>query len=88
MSKIRRTSPFVPSPRAWVRSALTSIGLPRGAQGRAHEMTPYWSHAIADYVVGFFGYISEYTGMRVIDSMHRDIRKRALKKKAREQKKE
>lgn len=86
MSKIRRSSAFVPTPKAWVRSALSSIGLPRGAQGRAHESTPYWSHAITDYVVSFFGYLSEYAGMRVIDSMHRDIRKRALKKKAIEEK--
>ena len=86
MSKIRRTSLLVPSPYAWVRSALTSIGLPRGAQGRAHEMTPFWTHAIIDYVVGFFGYPSEYAAMRVIDNMHVDIRKRALRKKAREKK--
>lgn len=86
MSKIRRSSAFVPTPTAWVRAALSSIGRPRGAQGRVYETTPYWSHAITDYVVSFFGYLSEYTAIRVIDSMHRDIRKRALKKKAREQK--
>lgn len=88
MSKIRKSSLTVPTPKQWVKSALSSIGTPRGAQGRAHEFTPYWSHAIMDYVVGYFGYISEYAGMRVVDSMHRDIRKRALKKKAREAKKE
>jgi 17beta-estradiol 17-dehydrogenase / very-long-chain 3-oxoacyl-CoA reductase len=37
-----------------------------------------------DYVVGFFGSTSENAAMRIVDGMHVDIRKRALKKKARE----
>ncbi|WVF71110.1 long-chain 3-oxoacyl-CoA reductase [Kwoniella sp. CBS 6097] len=88
MSKIRKPSPFVPYPAAFVRSVLSSIGLPRGAQGRPHERTPFWTHALLDYAVGFAGYVSEITGIRVILGMHKDIRKRALRKAERAAKKE
>lgn len=84
MSKITRTSLFIPSASDWVASALSSIGLPRGAQGRAHEMTPYWSHALQDYAIGFFGYFSEKLGMDIVHNIGRDTRKRALAKRARE----
>jgi len=84
MSKIRRTSLLVPSAASWVNSTLASIGLPRGAQGRPHEMTPYWTHALLDYATGLFGYFSEVAAIKVIAYMHRDIRKRALRKKTRE----
>ena len=88
MSKIRRTSMTVPSPKAFVKSALNSINLSKGAQGRSAEITPYYSHAIMDYFVGLFGSLSENAAIGVIDSMHRDIRKRALRKKEREAKKQ
>ncbi|KAK8864710.1 long-chain 3-oxoacyl-CoA reductase [Kwoniella newhampshirensis] len=87
MSKIRKSSALVPTPASFVRSVLTSIGLPRGAQGRPHERTPFWTHAILDYLVGFAGYVSEMAGIKVITSMHKDIRKRALRKAARGEKK-
>ncbi|WRT66696.1 long-chain 3-oxoacyl-CoA reductase [Kwoniella shivajii] len=84
MSKIRRSSALVPTPANFVRSVLSSFGLPRGAQGRPYERTPFWTHAFLDYVVGFAGYLSEVTGIKVINSMHKDIRKRALRKAERE----
>ena len=84
MSKIRRASALVPTPKSWVRTTLSSLGLAGGAQGRAHEMTPYWTHALLDYFTGLLGYPSEMMGIRVIDRMHKDIRVRALRKKARE----
>jgi len=37
-------------------------------------------------LVGSFGYLSELAGIKVIYNMHKDIRKRALRKKAREEK--
>lgn len=55
MSKIRKSSALVPTPDDFVRSTLGSIGLARGAQGRLHETTPYWSHAIMDYAITTFG---------------------------------
>ncbi|KAL1407346.1 hypothetical protein Q8F55_006768 [Vanrija albida] len=84
MSKIRRASITVPTAKAFVASTLGSIGLARGAQGRPYDSTPYPSHALLDYVVGLFGGVSEAIGVGVILSMHKDIRKRALRKKARE----
>ena len=84
MSKIRKTSLFVPSAEGFVKSTLSSLGLPRGAQGRAHEMTPYWSHALQDYMAWLFGYLSDAIAMKVIESMHKEIRKRALRKRAKD----
>ncbi|TXT13106.1 hypothetical protein VHUM_01507 [Vanrija humicola] len=84
MSKIRKASITVPTAQAFVASTLGSIGLARGAQGRPYDSTPYPSHALLDYVVGLFGGVSEAIGVGVILSMHKDIRKRALRKKARE----
>lgn len=84
MSKIRRASITVPTAKAFVSSTLGSIGLARGAQGRPYDSTPYPSHALLDYFVGLFGSTSEAIGVGVILSMHKDIRKRALRKKARE----
>lgn len=55
MSKIRKTSALVPSPDAFVKSTLGSIGLNKGAMGRLGESTPYWSHAIMDYAITTFG---------------------------------
>ncbi len=67
-----------------MRATLSKIGLPVGAQFRPYESTPYWSHALMDYVVSVFGYVSETAAIRVILGMHKDIRKRALRKKERE----
>lgn len=55
MSKIRKTSALVPSPDAFVRSTLASIGLSKGALGRPGESTPYWSHAFLDYAITALG---------------------------------
>lgn len=84
MSKIRRPSLTVPSAAAFVKSTLGSIGLARGAQGRSYESTPYPAHAVMDYAVGLAGGASESLAVGVINSMHKDIRKRALRKKERE----
>lgn len=86
MSKIRKSSFTVPTAKDFVKSTLSSIGLQRGAQGRPYDATPYPSHAILDYVVGLFGGLSEQLGVSVVLSMHKDIRARALRKKAREAK--
>jgi 17beta-estradiol 17-dehydrogenase / very-long-chain 3-oxoacyl-CoA reductase len=41
-----------------------------------------------DYAVGMGGYFTENIGLKVVDSMHKDIRKRALRRKARLSKQE
>lgn len=42
---------MVPTAQTFVQSTLRSIGLNRGAQSRVYESTPFWSHALMDYVV-------------------------------------
>ncbi|KAI5452748.1 hypothetical protein NCC49_000495 [Naganishia albida] len=85
MSKIRKSSALVPTPDAYVRATLDSIGLSRGAQGRAYESTPFWTHALMDYVVGF---VPESIAIWYNLRLHKDIRKRALRKQEREAKKQ
>ncbi|WWC88981.1 uncharacterized protein L201_003896 [Kwoniella dendrophila CBS 6074] len=85
MSKIRRSSALVPTANSFVKSTLSSFGQPRGSQGRPYERTPFWSHAILDYLVGFAGYLSEITGINVINKMHKDIRIRAIRKAKKQQ---
>jgi len=48
MSKIRRASLVVPTPKVYVRAALSKIGVPGGAYGKPYTSTPYWSHSLAD----------------------------------------
>ncbi|KAL7423595.1 hypothetical protein Q5752_001176 [Cryptotrichosporon argae] len=86
MSKIRKASLLVPSAPAFVRSTLGSLGRARGALFRHYESTPYPSHAVLDLATSAAGKTSEWVAMKVIDSMHVDIRKRALRKKERETK--
>ena len=87
MSKIRRTSLLVPSPKAFVRATLAKIGRSGGSQGVPFTMTPYWSHATFLYVISStIGIWSAFTLGRN-KKMHEDIRKRALRKAERERKK-
>lgn len=80
LSKIRKTSALVPTPKAYVRSVLSKIGLPCGAafSGRPNTSTPYWSHAMLNWVITAIGiprlFISYTHGL------HKDIRRRALRK--------
>ncbi|KAK9452419.1 uncharacterized protein V1518DRAFT_411182 [Limtongia smithiae] len=86
MSKIRKTSMLIPNPRQFVRATLSSIGLARGAQGMTATSTPYWSHALFQYVVSStIGVYSSIVASSNL-SMHVSIRKRALRKAEREQK--
>ncbi|KAF7291499.1 Very-long-chain 3-oxoacyl-CoA reductase [Mycena kentingensis (nom. inval.)] len=80
LSKIRRASLLIPSPKPYVRSVLSKIGLACGAaySGRPGTSTPYWSHALLDWflnVLGLPGVYISYT-----HALHRGIRRKALKK--------
>ncbi|KAI0036672.1 hypothetical protein K488DRAFT_75882 [Vararia minispora EC-137] len=77
MSKIRKSTMTIPTPRDYVRSALN--GLVQGSRA------PYWSHAVIEAIMGLFPQrsISNY-----FHTMHKDIRKRALRKKERLAKKQ
>lgn len=85
MSKVRRTSMTVPNPKGFVNSVLRQIGMNGGAQERAYTMTPYWSHALMHWWIisalgAFSGLVSKFNL-----KMHKDIRKRALRKRQREE---
>ena len=84
MSKIRRTSLFVPSERAFVRSALSKIGRRGGSVGYAFTGSPYWSHAAV--TAGITGVLGPMSGLLlgVNKKMHVDIRRRALRKAERD----
>ncbi|KAJ6558467.1 3-ketoacyl-CoA reductase [Mycena vulgaris] len=80
LSKIRRASALIPTPKAFVRAVLGKVGLAGGAafSGRPATATPYWSHALLDYgmtVVGLPSLFVSYT-----HGLHKSIRRRALKK--------
>ena len=53
MSKIRRSSALIPTPKVFVRSVLSKLTLPCGAlwTKRPGVVTPYWSHGLLDYVM-------------------------------------
>ncbi|KAJ8585088.1 NAD(P)-binding protein, partial [Rhizopogon salebrosus TDB-379] len=88
MSNIRRTSALVPTPRSYVRACLSKIGLSGGAAltDRPGTLTAFWSHAVIDYAMHVVGWKSRF--IVYTHSLHKDIRKRALRKLEREAKKE
>ncbi|KAA1478108.1 NAD(P)-binding protein [Dentipellis sp. KUC8613] len=76
MSKIRRPTALIPLPHTYVRAVLASI--------RAGSAVPFWTHALLDYVMHS---VPECVVVAYEHALHRDIRKRALRKKEREAKK-
>ena len=87
MSKIRKSSALIPNPRGFVRSVLSKIGRSGGAQGFASSCTPYWSHALAQWVIGLVGFTNHFVVAQNL-SFHQTIRKRALRKLERDGKKQ
>ena len=83
MSKVRKPNALVPSARAFVRAALGKIGSGDWQQ-TAYTYTPYWSHALLGWVientVGAGHALPIWYNMK----MQQDIRRRYLKKQARE----
>ncbi|KAH9894806.1 3-ketoacyl-CoA reductase [Cubamyces lactineus] len=88
MSKIRKSSALIPTPKAYVRSVLSKIALPCGAlwTKRPGVVTPYWSHSLLDYVMNVIGWNMAF--VRYTHALHKDIRRRALRKMEREAKKQ
>lgn len=80
MSKIRRSSASIPTPKAFVKSVLNSVGRRGGAQDRFATMTPYWAHALMHFgienTVGVYLKVANTLNL----GMHKSIRTRALKK--------
>jgi 17beta-estradiol 17-dehydrogenase / very-long-chain 3-oxoacyl-CoA reductase len=87
MSKIRKPSALIPNPRGFVKSTLGKVGRTGGAQGFASSSTPYWSHGLAQWVIGLVGFNNHFVVAQNL-GFHEAIRKRALKKAARDGKKQ
>lgn len=88
MSKIRRSSILVPTPKQFVTAALGKIGRSGGAQGILGTSTPYWAHGVMHWAIATFVGTMNGVVVAVNRKMHEDIRKRALRKKEREEKKQ
>lgn len=87
MSKVRRTSLLIPGPKPFVRAALGKIGLD-STETFPNTYTPWWSHAVFKWVIEkTVGSTSAFT-IWYNKKMHIDIRNRALRKAAREAKKQ
>ncbi|KAF2859638.1 estradiol 17-beta-dehydrogenase-like protein 12-b [Piedraia hortae CBS 480.64] len=85
MSKIRRASWMVPTPRTFVQFVLKKIGRSGGAQGIAATSTSYPAHALMHWAISNLtpGPMNDV----VIDfnrRMHEDIRARALRKEGKQ----
>ncbi|KAI1086398.1 short chain dehydrogenase [Rostrohypoxylon terebratum] len=87
MSKVRRASVLIPGPKPFVRAALSKVGL-GGWQSMAYTYTPFWSHALMAWVIENTIGVGHRLGIWVNLKMEMDIRDRALKKAARNAKKE
>lgn len=87
MSKIRRPSLLIPNPRNFVKSALDKVGL-GGFQTAPNTYTPWWSHAFMLWVVENIPGVNSPVTIWYNKKMHMDIRRRALRKQAREAKKQ
>ncbi|KAF2094285.1 NAD(P)-binding protein [Rhizodiscina lignyota] len=88
MSKVRRSTSLIPSPKTFVRSVLGGIGQSRGAQGMAYTSTPFWTHAFMHWgLANTVGTMSTMV-VNINKSLHEGIRKRALRKAERDAKKQ
>lgn len=80
MSKIRRSSLFIPNPKNFVKSVFGGLGKRQGAQERYATSTPYWTHALMHFgienTVGVYSSLANKLNL----GMHKSIRVRALKK--------
>jgi 17beta-estradiol 17-dehydrogenase / very-long-chain 3-oxoacyl-CoA reductase len=88
MSKIRKSSALVPNPKQFVRAVLSKIGRSGGAQGIAFTSSPYWSHGLMHWFLSRFVGERSQTLVNINRGMHEDIRRRALRKAARDAKKQ
>jgi len=85
LSKIRKPSLMVPKPGPYVAAVLGKVGLACGAaySGRPNTSSPYWSHALLDYIITLVGMPSLF--IRYTHGLHKDIRRRALAKAAKKE---
>lgn len=78
LSKIRKSSAMIPTPKQYVTQVLKTLGRNGGAVGRPYTATPWPGHALVDWATTFVlprGWLLSYTyGQQVA------TRKRALNK--------
>ena len=84
MSKMRKASLMVPSPKQFVHAALTRIGRPSGAIGRPFTGTPWPTHAWIDWAATNLA--PRGLLLRYMYGLSFNIRRRALRKASRAQK--
>ncbi|GAA5887603.1 hypothetical protein JCM5296_004431 [Sporobolomyces johnsonii] len=82
LSKIRRSSWMIPTPKTYVRSVLSHIGVKGGAVGQPHISTPYHGHAPVQWVVDHL--FSNQFWLDYNRKLHLDIRRRAIRKRERD----
>lgn len=87
MSKVRRPSLLVPNARNFVKAALGKVGL-GGYQTAPNTYTPWWSHSFMLWLIENVPGVNSPVTIYYNKKMHVDIRRRALRKQAREAKKQ
>ncbi|KAG0149191.1 hypothetical protein CROQUDRAFT_654020 [Cronartium quercuum f. sp. fusiforme G11] len=81
MSKIRKSSFMIPSPKTYVRSVLSTLGLQGGAIGKAYISTGYLAHALVQWFVDRFG--TEYFWLKYNLNLQKSIARRVELKRIR-----
>jgi 17beta-estradiol 17-dehydrogenase / very-long-chain 3-oxoacyl-CoA reductase len=76
MSKIRKPTMMIPVPKDFVKSVFKSVGA-------GTSSTTYYVHAIIEWFYDHYT-TEEYVLGKVLD-LHKDIRRRAIAKKKREE---
>ncbi|CAO3608328.1 unnamed protein product [Mucor hiemalis] len=81
MSKIRKPSMLIPTAKNYVASVLKRVGVPCGANV-PFTSTPYPMHGIANWAIN--NLLTNQFWVTQNDNIQKDIRKRALRKRERE----
>lgn len=87
MSKIRKTSFAIPSPRNFVKTVLSKIGRSGGAQNMAYTSSPFPAHGLMQWWLENTVGLGTSFVVKQNKNMHESIRVRALKKAERNAKK-
>ena len=87
MSKIRRPSLLIPNARNFVKAALGKVGL-GSYQTAPNTYTPWWSHSFMLWLIENVPGVNSPVTIWYNKKMHLNIRKRALRKREREAKKQ
>jgi 17beta-estradiol 17-dehydrogenase / very-long-chain 3-oxoacyl-CoA reductase len=88
MSKVRKPSMMIPTPKQFVKATLGKINLKGTAGGMVGTITPFWSHGVMHWAIQEFLGVWNSIVLGQNYGMHADIRKRALRKREREAKKQ